>query len=116
MDYQRGSLRRHEEIKQLILREPSLIGIDGKVIHAETEYALVRRKRSIAQPDIMIEYIAGSTVHRAYVEVKSGSCRLSVQNLHFQIRKVRRFLDEKRLKGDVMGVYCNGNMMNVITV
>ena len=117
MDYQRGSFKRHEAIKQQILRDPSLIGIQSEnVIHAETEYALIKRKRPIARPDIMIEYLTGSTVRRAYIEVKSGSCRRSLQNLQAQLRKVRRFLDNKRMIGEVVGVYYTGDLMNVITV
>ncbi|HLC19486.1 MAG TPA: hypothetical protein VJK72_01095 [Candidatus Nanoarchaeia archaeon] len=116
MDYQRGSFRKHEQIKQQILRDPSLIGIEGRVIYAETEHALIKRKRPIAKPDIMFEYMLGSRVRRVYVEVKSGSCRRSVRNLEMQLRKVRRFLDNKRMNGDVLGVYCTGDLMNVITI
>ena len=76
MNYQRGSFWKHEAIKQQIIRDSALIGIHSEnVIHAETEYALIKRKRPVAKPDIMIEYRMGSTVRRAYVEVKSGSCR-----------------------------------------
>src|SRR3989344_6501052 len=116
MDYQRGSFRKHEQIKQQILRDPSLIGIEGRVIYAETEHALIKRKRPIARPDLMFEYRRGSRVRRVYVEVKSGSCRRSLRNLEAQLKKVRRFLDNKHMHGDVLGVYYTGDLMNVITM
>lgn len=108
-------MRKHEEIKQRILRNPMLIGLDkSRIIHVETEYPLIKRKRPIAQPDIMFEYRIGNRVRRMFIEVKSGSCRRAVQDLEFQLRKVERFLHRKNIEGDVLGVY--GNALNVLTV
>jgi hypothetical protein len=107
--YERGSWKKHEMIKQRILSNPSVVGIDkSKVLRVTTEFPLRRRKRPIAQPDIVIEYTVGDSVERVFIEIKSGSCKRSLQHLRAQMRKVRQFLRTKNMRGNVMGVYCVG--------
>lgn len=109
MDYHRGSLKKHEAIRELILQKPELIGVDKEsVIHIETDFLLAYHKRPIAQPDIMIEYSAGGYIKRLFVEIKSGSCKHAIQNLRWQLRKVSRFLRRRHKEGDVLGVYSLG--------
>ena len=113
--YQRGRLKKHEAIKQRMLSNLSLIGIDTKrVIHIDTELAIVRKKRPIAQPDIVVEYTENNTIRRLFVEIKSGSCRRAVQNLNHQLRKLERFMDKQQINGEAIGIYCKGNEMNFI--
>ncbi len=92
-----------------------LIGIDkSRIVHVETEYPLIKRKRPIAQPDIVFDYRVGNQVRRLFIEVKSGSCRRAVQDLEYQLRRVEQFLHRRNLEGDVLGVY--GNSLQVLTV
>lgn len=115
--YQRGSLKKHEAIKQDILRNPSLVGIDkARILHIETEFPLIPRKRPIAQPDIVIDYDVGNGQQRVFIEVKSGSCKRALRSLFFQLRKVKRFLERRNIEGEVLGVYCTGEMTHLLTV
>ena len=115
--YQRGSLKKHEAIKQDILRNPSLVGIDkSHILHIETEFPLIPRKRPIAQPDIVIDYERGNRQQRVFIEVKSGSCKKALRSLFLQLRKVKRFLDRRNIDGDVIGVYCTGEKTHILTV
>ena len=115
--YQRGSLKKHEAIKQDILRNPSLVGIDkAAIVRVETEFPLIPRKRPIAQPDIVIDYEIGGVQQRLFIEVKSGSCRRALMSLVFQLRKVKRFLARRNIDGEVMGVYCTGEQTHLLTI
>lgn len=106
MYYERGSLQRHEELKTFILRHPELVGIDKEeVIAIETEYPLTKKKHAIAQPDLMIVYKCEKGVCKKYIEIKSGSCRRSLQGLTMQLRKINNYLKTRRMEGDVVGVY-----------
>lgn len=106
MGYQRGSLQRHEELKQFVLAHPELVGVEKKqVISAETEYPLLKKKRAIAQPDIVIVYKDASEVKRKFIEIKSGSCRRSKFELEKQIRKIHSYLKWNRIQGEVVGLY-----------
>ncbi len=106
MNYERGSLQRHEELKTLILRQPELIGIEKKeIIAIETEYPLTKKKHAIAQPDIVIFYKCKKGVCKKYIEIKSGSCRRSLQGLTIQLRKINNYLKTRRMEGEVVGVY-----------
>ena len=117
MVYERGSLKKHEAIKQHILSNLSVIGVDKKsVVHVETELPIVRKKRPIAQPDIVIHYAENDTVKKLFVEIKSGSCKRAVQNLQYQLRKLERFMERQHIDGEVLGVYCHGTEMNLVTV
>ncbi len=117
MSYQRGSKRKHEEIKQLILKNPELVGINAEnVISMKTEFPLIKRKRQIAKPDILIEYEIGNERKRMFVEVKSGSCWRALNNLKVQLKRVERFLHNKKIQGEVVGVYCAGDLMNLMIV
>ena len=106
MGYQRGSLQRHEELKEFVLAHPELVGVEKhQVISVETEYPLLKKKRAIAQPDIVIVYKDASEIKRKFVEIKSGSCRRSKLELEKQIRKIHSYLKWKKLEGDVIGIY-----------
>ena len=114
--YQRGSLKKHEAIKRHILSNLSVIGVDTtRVLHIDTELAIVRKKRPIAQPDIVIEYAENDTIRKLFVEIKSGSCKRAVQNLHYQLRKLERFLERQHINGEVLGIYYRGNVINFVT-
>jgi len=117
MRYHRGSLKKHEAIKQQILRDPSLIGMDKScIVDIKTEYALIKKKRPIAQPDLMIKYKDENSIKQIFVEVKSGSCKRAIQNLVSQMQKVERFLQKENINGNVIGVYCVGNDINMLTI
>lgn len=106
MNYQRGSLQRHEELKSRILAHPELVGIDKKdIVAIETEYPLTKKKHAIARPDIVIFYHCEKGVCRKFVEIKSGSCRRAVDDLHMQLRKITKYLKYKHMEGEVVGVY-----------
>ncbi len=117
MRYQRGSLTKHERLKQLILAHPELLGIEAaRIVRTETEFPLLKKKRPIAQPDIMIQYAAGRELRRLFVEVKSGSCWYARSKLEAQVRKVSRFLRSKKITGEVLGVYCEGDVNRLCIV
>ncbi|TAL54024.1 MAG: hypothetical protein EPN86_04175 [Nanoarchaeota archaeon] len=106
MSYQRGSLQRHEELKSRILAHPELVGIDKKdIVAMETEYPLTKKKHAIARPDIVIFYNGEKGVCKKFVEIKSGSCRRAVDDLHMQLRKITKYLKYKHMEGEVVGVY-----------
>ena len=115
--YQRGSLKKHEAIKRRILSNLSVIGVDKqRVVHIQTELPIVRKKRPIAQPDIVIDYAENDMIKKLFVEIKSGSCRRAVQNLHHQLRKLEKFMERQHIEGEVLGIYCRGDEMNFVTV
>lgn len=106
MHYERGSLQRHEELKTLILSQPELVGVSKQeIISMEAEHPLTKKKHAIAQPDLMIVYRCGKGVCKKYIEVKSGSCRRSLQGLTMQLRKINNYLKTRRMDGEVVGVY-----------
>jgi hypothetical protein len=106
MDYLRGSLHKHERLKTRILENPELVGIKKElIISVKTEYPLLKRKRSVAKPDIVIEYHCEKGVCRKFIEVKSGSCRRALESLHAQLIKVSKYLKTKKIDGEVVGVY-----------
>ena len=112
--YKRGSLRKHEAIKKLILRRLDIVGVEkDNVVNIQTEYPLIRRKRPVAQPDIVIEYSLKGELRRMFIEVKSGSCKRARNNLSAQIKKVSRYLHNKKIEGEVLGVYCNGDILDI---
>jgi hypothetical protein len=115
MDYERGSFRKHEELKTRILTHPELIGVRKKnIISVETEYPLTKRKRAIAKPDIVISYRDHLGVHRMFIEVKSGSCRRALEDLQMQMRKISKYLKNKKMHGEVVGVYPVGNTLTTL--
>ncbi len=115
MDYQRGSLRRHEELKTKILSHPELVGVDKKdVISVETEYPLTKRKHAVARPDIVISYHCSKGVCRKFIEVKSGSCKRALDDLVMQMRKISKYLKHKRMDGEVVGVYPTKNSLQLL--
>ncbi|MBI4016182.1 MAG: hypothetical protein HY363_00640 [Candidatus Aenigmarchaeota archaeon] len=111
MGYQRGSLQRHEEMKAFVLAHPEIVGVHKhQVISIETEYPLKKKKRAVAQPDVLIIYKDASAVRKKFVEIKSGSCRRSVMELEKQLRKIHNYLKWNRLKGEVVGIYGHNSM------
>ena len=117
MGYNRGSLRKHEALKQRILTHPELVGINRKdVLSIETEYPLKRKKRPIAQPDIVIFYRKKNKVRKRYIEIKSGSCRRALEDLEQQLRKISKYLKYKRMDGEVMGVYPRENSIALLVL
>ena len=106
MDYTRGSLARHEELKARILAHPELVGVDKKdIISMQTEYPLTKKKHAVARPDVVIFYNCEKGVCKKFVEIKSGSCRRAVDDLHMQLRKISKYLKYKHMDGEVVGVY-----------
>jgi hypothetical protein len=106
VQYKRGSLAEHEALKARILAHPELVGIDKKdIIAAETEYALTKKKHAVARPDIVIFYKCERGICKKFVEVKSGSCKRAVDDLHMQLRKITKYLKYRRIDGEVIGVY-----------
>ncbi|MFQ5953294.1 MAG: hypothetical protein ACE5JK_07865 [Candidatus Omnitrophota bacterium] len=113
-EYHRGSLEKHEAIKELILQRPEIVGVDkDDVVNIETELPLIRRKRPVAQPDIVIEYSSGKNIRRKFIEVKSSNCKRAITGLQMQMKKVSKYLKYKKIKGDVVGVYCQGSLLNI---
>lgn len=116
MSYQRGSYRKHEELKTRILTDPSLVGIDKeRVISIETEYPLRKRKRSVtARPDLAIKHLSDNKIETTFVEVKSGSCRRAKTNLQQQLRKINNYVRRQKLRANVIGVYPNGHALTIV--
>jgi len=99
-------LQRHEELKSRILSHPELVGVDKKdIVAVETEYPLTKKKHAVARPDIVIFYKCEKGVCKKFIEIKSGSCRRAVDDLHMQLRKITKYLKYKHMDGEVMGVY-----------
>jgi hypothetical protein len=104
--YQHGSLQRHEELVSRILAHPELVGINkNDIVAVETEYPLTKKKHAIARPDIVISYRCEKGVCRKFIEVKSGSCRRAMGDLHMQLRKITKYLKYRHIDGEVVGVY-----------
>ena len=118
MLYTRGSLHKHEELKAHILAHPELVGVNKEdIISIETEYPLTKRKRTItARPDIVIFYHGKRGVCKKFIEVKSGNCRRSRDNLRMQLRKISKYLKHKRMQGEVVGVYPVKNALAVLVL
>ena len=117
VNYQRGSLQRHEELKARILAHPELVGIDKKdIIAVETEYALTKKKHAVARPDIVIFYKCEKGVCKKFVEIKSGSCRRAVDDLHMQLRKISKYLKYKHMEGEIVGVYPVENALEFLVL
>ena len=117
MAYVRGSLHRHEELKALVCANPELIGIKKEdVISVETELPLTKKKRAVAQPDIVIMYYGEKGVRRCFVEVKSGNCRRSRAGLEQQLKKITNYVRWKRIEGEVIGVYPTRDTLRVCTL
>lgn len=112
MQYERGSLRKHEELKQRILKHPELIGINKKqILRIQTEYPLQRKKHTVARPDIVIEYEENGILKRTFIEVKSGSCRRAREDLDQQLRK---YLQYKKMFGDVRGIFWQAGSISIV--
>ena len=117
MAYLRGSLHRHEELKALVCANPELVGIRKEdVISVETEFPLTKKKRAVAQPDIVILYQGEKGVRRRFVEVKSGNCRRSRLSLEQQLKRINNYVRWKRISGEVVGVYPVQDKLNVCTL
>ena len=117
MKYQRGSLHRHEELKAFVLAHPELVGIQREdIISVETECPLTKKKRAIAQPDLVIMYQTRQGVRKRFVEIKSGSCRRSMEGLEVQLKRITNYLRWNRINGDVVGVYPKQDKLNVCTL
>jgi len=117
VSYQRGSLQRHEELKARILAHPELVGINRKdIISVETEYALTKKKHAVARPDIVILYNCDKGVCRKFVEVKSGSCKKAVNDLHMQLKKISKYLKYKHMDGEIVGVYPVENTLEFLVL
>ena len=115
MNYRRGSLRGHEELKARILANPELVGINKKdIISVETEYPLTRRKHAIARPDILIFYNSERGICKRFIEVKSGNCKRAIDDLQMQMRKISKYLKNKRTEGEIMGVYPAENTLEIL--
>lgn len=101
-----GSWRAHEALKERIVREPELVGISSeRVLSVVTEFPLMRRRRTVARPDVVFVYRSSGGVSKKFVEVKSGSCRRARAVLSAQVRKISQYLKCHRLDGEVVGVY-----------
>jgi len=117
VNYIRGSLQRHEELKSRILAHPELVGIDKKdIIAVETEYPLTKKKHAVARPDIVIFYRCEKGVCKKFVEVKSGSCRRAVDDLYMQLRKITKYLKYRHMDGEVVGVYPVENTLELLVL
>lgn len=117
MQYRRGSLAEHEALKARILAHPELVGIDKKdIVSVETEYALTKKKHAVARPDIVIFYKCEKGVCQKFVEVKSGSCRRAVDDLHMQLRKISKYLKYKHMDGEIVGVYPVENTLEFLVL
>ena len=110
-------MQKHEAIKELILSRPELVGIKKEnVLEVYTEYPLLRRKRPVAQPDVVIVHNSDGCVRKRFVEVKSSDNRQAIIDLHSQMKKVSKYLRYKKIRGDVVGVYCKGSISNIALV
>ncbi len=117
MGYTRGSLHKHEQLKQHILHHPELVGVRKKdILTITTEYPLKRKKRPVAQPDIVIIYRSGKRIHKKFVEIKSGNCRRALEDLVLQLRKITKYLKHKRMDGEVVGVYPHENTLAMLVL
>ena len=117
VNYVRGSLQRHEELKSRILAHPELVGIDKKdIIAVETEYPLTKKKHAVARPDIVIFYKCEKGICKKFVEVKSGSCRRAVDDLYMQLRKITKYLKYRHMDGEVVGVYPVENTLELLVL
>ena len=117
MEYTRGSLARHEELKARILAHPELLGIDKKdIISVETEYPLTKKKHAIARPDVVIFYKCEKGVCKKFVEIKSGSCRHAIEDLSMQLRKINKYLKYRHIDGEVVGVYPMKNALQLLVL
>lgn len=118
MMYERGSLHRHEELKELILSDPTLVGIERKdIIEVQTEVPLQRRKHTIlAKPDIAITYKGDSGVRKRFIEIKSGSCKRAKDNLLTQLRKIEKYIKNQKLSAEAIGVYPSGAGLEFIVL
>ena len=118
MELQRGSLQRHEELKQHVLLNPELLGIaKDDVIEVQTEIPLHKRKHSIiARPDLFITYRCDGGICRTFVEIKSGNCRRAKSNLLVQLRKIHKFITHHKIPATVVGVYPGETALEVMVL
>ncbi len=118
MMYERGSLHRHEELKEHILSHPEIVGIEQKdIIEVQTETPLQKRRRTIfAKPDITIIYNGDQGIRKRFVEIKSGSCKRAKDNLMHQLRKIEKFIRHQKMHAEVIGVYPLGRTLELIVL
>jgi len=117
VEYTRGSLARHEELKARILAHPELVGVNKKdIISVQTEYALTKKKHAVARPDVVIFYKCEKGICKKFVEIKSGSCRRAVEDLSMQLRKINKYLKYRHIDGEVIGVYPGKSALELLVL
>ena len=99
-----GSLKLHEEIKQLIVEDPGKIGLEMEKIDKIRLEVPIRGEKGnmLAQPDIVFRTKKGKQI---FVEVKSGCNKKARQRLYFQMLRLKKFIKRDNLAAEVIGVY-----------
>ena len=80
----------------------------------QQEVPITLHNRTIAQPDLLIEYHEAGYRRQLFVEIKSGSNYNVVRALKRQLRRLRRHVRQHNIFGDVIGVYVRDGELELL--